>query len=73
LDIDFGLEVTGSDGRFRLDLATGFLQEGVCVLVFASPPEGADLGVSDTVLLVMDFREDPSQDSAQVELVLRAQ
>ena len=73
LDIDLGLEVTGADGRFRLPLATGFLQESVCVLVFARPPEGVALGVSDTVLLVMDFRDELAQDSAEVELVLGAE
>jgi hypothetical protein len=70
LDTDFGLEVTGADGGFRLALASGFLQEDVCVLVFARPPEGVALGASDTVLVVMDFREEPTQDTAQVELVL---
>ena len=70
LDLDFGLAVTGADGRFELDVATGFLQESVCVLLFARPPAGMALGVSDTVLLVMDFRDALTQDSAQVELVL---
>lgn len=72
LDTDFGLEVTGSDGGFQLGLATGILQERVCVLVYARPPAGVPLGVSDTVLLVMDFRE-LTQDSAQVELGLGTQ
>jgi hypothetical protein len=70
LETDFGLDVTGADGGFRLALASGILQEDVCVLVFARPPEGAALGASDTVLLVMDFRDELTQDSAQVELVL---
>ena len=70
LDTDFGLVATGADGGFRLDLASGILHEGVCVLVFARPPEGVGLGISDTVLLVMDFRDELTQDSAQVELVL---
>ena len=72
LAIDFGLEVTGAYGGFRLGLATGILQDRVHVLVYARPPAGAALGISDTVLLVMDFRE-LTQDSAQVELVLRTQ
>jgi hypothetical protein len=73
LDTDFGHWVTEADGGFRLDLASGILHEGVCVLVFARPPEGAGLGISDTVLLVMDFRDELTQDSAQVELVLGAE
>lgn len=70
LDTDFGLEFTGDDGGFRLGLASGSLREGVCVLVFARPPEGVPLAVSDTVLLVMDFRDERSVDSAEVELAL---
>jgi hypothetical protein len=70
LDTDFGLAVTGGDGGFRLGLASGFLLERVCVLVFALPPEGWALGVSDTVLLVMDLRDAITVDSARVELVL---
>ena len=73
LETDFGSVFTGADGGFRLDLASGILREGVCVLVFARPPEGVALGVSDTVLLVMDFRGELAQDSAQVELVLGAE
>jgi hypothetical protein len=71
LDADLGLEVAAADGAFRLGLASGIIQERVCVLVFARPPAGVALGVSDTVLLVMDFSEQLAQDSAQVELVLR--
>lgn len=73
LDTDFGLVFTGVDGGFRLGLASAMVREGVCVLVFARPPEGVALGVSDTVLLVMDFRDEPTVDSAQVELVLGAE
>jgi hypothetical protein len=43
------------------------------VLVFASPPAGVALQISDTVLLIMDFRDELTQDSAQAELVLRAE
>ena len=71
LDTDFGLAVTGTDGAFELQLESGILQERVCVLVFAQPPAEVLLGASDTVLLVMDFRAEPTQDSAQVELMLR--
>jgi hypothetical protein len=56
-----------------MPLASGFLKERVCVLVFASPPAEVALGVSDTVLLVMDFRDALTVDSAQVQLVLRAE
>jgi hypothetical protein len=73
LDTDFGLVVTAADGGFRLGLASGILLERVCVLVFARPPAGVALGVSDTVLLVMDFRDELTPDSAQVELVLGAE
>lgn len=73
LDTDFGLAVTGADGGFRLGLASGILREGVCVLVFARAPGGMALEVSDTVLLVMDFRDELTLDSANVELVLGAE
>ncbi len=73
LDLEFGVAVTEADGVFRLGLATGIVQEGVCVLVFAQHPEGAALGVSDTVLLVMDFRDEPTVNSAEVQLVLGAE
>jgi hypothetical protein len=73
LDIEFGVAVTEADGSFGLDLATGIVQERVCVLVFARPPAGVALGVSDTVLLVMDFRAEPAVDSAEVQLVLGAE
>jgi hypothetical protein len=43
------------------------------VLVYARPPAGVALGVSDTVTLVMDFRDELTPDSAQVELVLGAE
>ena len=73
LDTDFGVVVTGADGGFRLALASGILKERVCVSVFASPPPEVALGASDTVLLVMDFRDELTVDSAQVQLVLSAE
>jgi hypothetical protein len=72
LATDFGLAVAEADGGFRLQLASGIQQERVCVQVFAGPPADALLEVSDTVLVVMDFRDALTQDSAQVELLLRA-
>ena len=73
LDTGFGLEFTGADGVFRLGLASGAVRERVCVLVFARPPEGVALGMSDTVLVVTDFRDDVTPDSVHVELVLGAE
>jgi hypothetical protein len=73
LDTDFGFEFTGADGSFRLGLASADLRERVCVLVFARTLGEVALEVSDTVLLVMDFRDALTQDSAQVQLVLRAE
>ena len=73
LETDFGFEFTGADGNFRLGLASADLRERVCVLVFARTLGEADEEVSDTVLLVMDFRDALTQDSAAVELVLRAE
>ena len=70
-----GLAVTPaeSDGTFRLDLAWDTAHDDVCVLIFARPPDGSNaLGDSDTTLLVMDFTDEPTPDSAQVELRLRA-
>jgi hypothetical protein len=73
LDTDFGIEFTGADGGFRLGLASADLRERVCVLVFARTLGEVAPVVSDTVLLVMDFRDALTQDSAEVELVLRAE
>ena len=73
LETDLGLEFTGADGSFRLGLASADLRERVCVLVFARTLGEAAQEVSDTVLLVMDFRDARTQDSAQVELALRAE
>ena len=73
LDTDFGVVFTGADGDFRLGLASGALREGVCVLVFARAPGAMALEVSDTVRLVMDFRDELTLDSAHVELVLGAE
>ena len=73
LDTDFGVVVAENDGDFRMGLASGHLQDSVCVLVFAQPrPGSVGLENSDTNLLVMDFRDEVTVDSAQVELVLRA-
>jgi hypothetical protein len=72
LDADFGFVVAEDDGSFRMGLASGLLQDSVCVLVFARPSPGSEgLEDSDTTLLVMDFRDELTLDSARVELVLR--
>jgi len=74
LDTDFGLVVAATDGGFRLGLASGHLRDRVCVLVFAQPPPGSEgQADSDTSLLVMDFGDELTPDSARIELVLRAQ
>jgi hypothetical protein len=74
LDTDFGLAVAESDGSFRLGLATGQLQDSVCVLVFAEPRPGSEgLANSDTSLLIMDLSDELTPDSARLELVLEAQ
>ncbi len=75
LDTDFGFVVTEDDGTFLMGLpAAGQLQDSVCVLIFARPPRGSEgLENSDTTLLVMDFRDELTPDSAQVELILRTQ
>ena len=73
LDTDFGSVFTGADGGFRLGLASGIVREGVCVLVFALAPGAMPLEVSDTLLLVMNFRDELTPDSAHVELVLGAE
>src|SRR3954453_820037 len=57
LDADFGFVTTHQDGSFDLALASGALQDSVCVLVFARPPPATPaLGTSDTTVLIMDFR-----------------
>jgi hypothetical protein len=72
LDEDFGLIPTLSNGSYNIGLSSGATQENVCVFLFGSPPQGASgLGNSDTVLVVLDFHQDGSLDSAQVNLVLR--
>ena len=74
LDTDFGVVVAEGDGSFIMGLASGQLQDSVCVLVFAHPSVGSDGSQnSDTSLLVMDFGDELTPDSARVELVLRAQ
>jgi hypothetical protein len=74
LDADFGFVVAEDDGSFIMGLASGQLQDSVCVLVFARPAVGVDgPETSDTSLLVMDFRDELTPDSARVELILRAQ
>ena len=73
-ETDFGVVHTADDGSFRMGLPSYEFQDSVCVFVFAHPPLGAfGLEDSDTVLLVMDFRDTGAMDSAWVELVLRAQ
>jgi hypothetical protein len=73
LDTDFGIAVAETDGGFRMGLASGQLQDSVCVLVFAQPRPGSEgLENSDTNLVIMDFRDELTRDSARVELVLRA-
>lgn len=64
---------TAADGTYQIGLPSGTQQDGVCVFVFARPPVGAaDLGNSDTSLVVLDFRMDGTVDSAQVDLQLRS-
>jgi hypothetical protein len=74
LDTDFGFVVAEEDGSFLMGLASGQLRDSVCVLVFARPPIASE-GVenSDTSLLVMDFRDELTPDTARVELVLKVQ
>jgi hypothetical protein len=74
LDTDFGFVVAEADGSFRMGLPSGQLQDSVCVLVFARPPAGSSgLETSDTILLVMDFRDALTPDSARADLSLRVQ
>lgn len=74
LDEDFGFIPTLSDGSYNIGLASGATQENVCIFLFGRPPQGASgVGDSDTVLVVLDFHQDGSLDSAQVNLVLRNQ
>jgi hypothetical protein len=72
LDEDFGSIPTLPDGSYDMGLMSGAVQGDVCVFVFGRPPEGASgLGDSDTVLVVLDFPQDGTVDSARVNLVLR--
>jgi hypothetical protein len=65
---DFGVIVTAEDGRYRMDLAQGQVQDSVCVLTFARAPEGSEgLADSDTMLVVLDFRYGLPQDSARID------
>jgi hypothetical protein len=75
LSADIGITETETavDGTFQLGLSSGTEQDSVCVFVFARPPVGAaDLGSSDTSLVVLDSRTDGTVDSAQVDLQLRS-
>jgi hypothetical protein len=72
LDEDFGSIPTLSDGSYDMGLVSSATQENVCIFLFSRPPEGASgLADSDTVLVVLDFHQDGSLDSARVNLVLR--
>jgi hypothetical protein len=74
LDTDFGFAVAEDDGTFIMGLASGHVEDSVCVLVFARPSVGPDVPEnSDTSLLVLDFRDDLSPDTARVELILRGE
>jgi hypothetical protein len=74
LDTDFGFVVAEDDGGFVMELASGHVQDSVCVLVFARPSLGVDMPEnSDTSLLVLDFRDNFAPDTARVELVLRGE
>lgn len=65
-DTDFGVVNTGDDGSFRIGLRAYDFRDSVCVFAFAHPPLGA-LGLedSDTALLMMDFRDIGTLDSAR--------
>jgi hypothetical protein len=68
---DFGTLRTRANGTFRMGLTHDFAQDGICVLVYARPPQGtAGLSASDTTLVVLAFRDAGLADSARVDLVL---
>jgi hypothetical protein len=74
LDIDFGVAVAENDGGFCRELASGQLQDSaVCwsLLSLALSQQGWRIPTPN--VLVMDFRDELTRDSARVELVLRAQ
>jgi hypothetical protein len=73
MGIDFGVLFSGSGGLVSGSLPGVREQAGVCVYVYAGPPqERLELGGSDTTLVVLDFRTSDPQDSARVALVLPA-
>jgi hypothetical protein len=72
-DVDYGAITAHSDGSFSMALPSGVERDSICVFVFARPPTNSDgLTVSDTTLVVLDFRYGAPQDSARVDPVLRA-
>jgi hypothetical protein len=73
MEIDFGVLFSGSGGLVSGSLSGVREQAGVCIYVYARPPqERSELDVSDTTLVVLDFATGEPQDSAQVVLVLPA-
>jgi len=69
---DYGVIAALDDGSFSMGLAGADARDSICVFVFARPPtNSAGLTVSDTTLVVLDFRYGAPQDSARVDPVLR--
>ncbi|HZI73309.1 MAG TPA: hypothetical protein VFD73_04675 [Gemmatimonadales bacterium] len=70
---DYGVIAALDDGSFSMGLAGADARDSICVFVFARPdPHAQGLTVSDTTLVLLDFGIDVPQDSAHVDLVLRA-
>lgn len=64
---------TAADGRYRLPIFTSFqARPGDCLRAFALPPAQDGLRGSDTVAFAVRFAVDVAEDSARVDLVLRA-
>lgn len=64
---------TGADGRYRMAVYTFFhARPGDCLRAYALPPAQSSLRGSDTVAFSVQFAVDVPEDSARVDLVLRA-
>jgi hypothetical protein len=71
--LDYGVIAARQDGTFSMGLAGAEARDSICVFVFARPAPDADgWTVSDTTLVMLNFRHDEPPDSARVDLVLRA-
>lgn len=66
-----GSATSAADGTYLLILYQEMEQDSVCVFTFAQPNDGlGGLDGSDTLLVILGFRETIPQDSANVDFIM---